>query len=64
MTREALAALALRTLDAQRKYFNTRSREKLIAARQLEAELRHACNAIANESQQSFFSPEVATGTN
>jgi len=60
VTREALAELALRTLDAQRHYFSTRNREDLIVCKQLEAQLRHACIQIRDSKQQEMFSPEAS----
>jgi hypothetical protein len=50
VTLPELATLALATLDAQQKYFKTRSRDDLIASKQLEKELRQAAEGalVAN----------------
>lgn len=49
MTRFDLALLALQVLDAQRRYFKSRSRDDLIASKQLEAELRRQAEAVLEE---------------
>lgn len=47
MARGELALLALQVLDAQQTYFKSRSKDDLIASKQLEAKLRKAAMDIA-----------------
>ena len=49
MTLPELATLALAVLDAQQKYFKSRSRDDLIASKQLENELLNVSRRILRE---------------
>jgi hypothetical protein len=42
----ALAKLAIRTLDAQQRYFKTRSKDELIHSKELERQLRARAGAL------------------
>ncbi len=53
MTIQELAALAIRTLDQQQKYFKTRSHYDLMNSKALEKELREAAVAIIGKSQDA-----------
>jgi hypothetical protein len=52
---ESLARLALETLDAQRAYFRSRTMAALSTAKQLEKQLRAACEAVVNPPAPSLF---------
>lgn len=49
MSRLELAKLVIEVLEAQRKYFKSRSRDDLIASKQLEAKIRLMARAILEE---------------
>ncbi len=44
-----LAKLAIEVLDAQQRYFKDRTRDNLIASKQLESELRKRANAALEQ---------------
>lgn len=46
MTEYELAQLARKTLDAQQQYFKSRSKDDLIASKELERKLRKEANEI------------------
>ena len=48
-SRFELAQLVIETLEAQKKYFKTRSKEDLIASKQLESKLRLIARGIIEE---------------
>lgn len=55
---ESLARLVLRTLEAQQRYFSTRSRFDLIQSKSLEKQLHAAAAAIVGPDVE----PEVKAG--
>lgn len=55
-TTESIARLAISVLDAQQKYFKSRTMVDLGASKALEQQLREmATQALANASQPSLF---------
>jgi hypothetical protein len=53
MTLEALATLALKTLDMQQRYFKTRTLEDLKASKELERELRRMATLALAPAEQT-----------
>ena len=45
-TAEDLAKLVIEVLDAQKRYFKSRTKDDLIASKVLEGELRRKANAV------------------
>jgi hypothetical protein len=50
-TTAELAAVVLKVLDAQARYFKSRLREDLIASKQIERDLKERCLEIIRESR-------------
>jgi hypothetical protein len=58
MTAKELAELVLRTLAAQQTFFKTRSRDDLIASKELEKQLKEAAQTIVRGVEQPAISSE------
>lgn len=58
LTREELAALVVKTRNAQRKYFRLRGSDALIESKALERELDDAARDILSESLLTFVRDE------
>ena len=63
MTAAELARVVLTVLDAQQRYFRSRSREDLIASKQLERDLRVRCDELIAESSRPAHLRDPKTWT-
>ena len=54
MTARELAKAVIEVLDAQKKYFKSRTQNDLVASKQLEAALRKSATAILEQSEEEI----------
>jgi hypothetical protein len=57
VTPVALARMVIETLEAQQRYFRSRSREDLIASKQLEVKLLRTCEAVIDAGTPAVTLP-------